>query len=248
MKINSAEANDADQPSLAVRFGAMFRRPSTRPGRRATSSLSDAIATGRPTTFAARHFIRRRTRRMQPPSHSVFRTVGHRGWLAADPHRSTNAMKILLAATLLASISLNAQDSHATKTIQATPAEEAAISAAYDAYIAAISLRVVPKESIDYPLSLITESPENFILERSYYISPNELRGFGLAIPKRLARKQGNRLKGMQDLVFRSEERRQGLHTVVFTQKKVEPSGAANGSQPIRSETNRTSSAAGSRR
>src|SRR6266446_6320595 len=29
---------------------------------------------------------------------------------------------------------------------------------------------------------------------------------------------------------------------------KVEPNGAANGSQPIRSETNRTSSAAGSRR
>jgi hypothetical protein len=31
-------------------------------------------------------------------------------------------------------------------------------------------------------------------------------------------------------------------------QKKSEPNGAANGSQPIRSETNRTSSAAGSRR
>jgi hypothetical protein len=36
--------------------------------------------------------------------------------------------------------------------------------------------------------------------------------------------------------------------TGIVIQANVEPNGAANGSQPIRSETNRTSSAAGSRR
>jgi uncharacterized protein (TIGR03067 family) len=38
------------------------------------------------------------------------------------------------------------------------------------------------------------------------------------------------------------------LKRVAATKKEVEPDGAANGSQPIRSETNSTSSAAGSRR
>jgi hypothetical protein len=38
------------------------------------------------------------------------------------------------------------------------------------------------------------------------------------------------------------------IDVMVFTKTSSEPDGAANGSQPIRSETNRTSGAAGSRR
>ena len=157
-------------------------------------------------------------------------------------------MKTLVTAVLLASMGAMADESYLAKMIRATPAEERAVSAAYDVYIAAISHRVVSKENIYFPLSMITESADNFILERAYYISPNELRGFGLAIPKGLAQKQGNHLKALQDLMLTKDERHQGLHTLVFTQKRVEPDGSANGSQPIRSETNRTSSAAGSRR
>ncbi len=40
----------------------------------------------------------------------------------------------------------------------------------------------------------------------------------------------------------------QDLILDVILRNKVEPGGAANGSQPIRSETNQTSAAAGSRR
>jgi hypothetical protein len=157
-------------------------------------------------------------------------------------------MKTIVIAAFLTSVAAMADESHVTKMIRATPAEERAVSAAYDVYIAAISHRAISKESIDFPLSMIIESSENYIFERAYYISPNEVRGFGLAIPKALTKKQGNRLKAIQDMVLMKEERRQGLHTVVFTQKKVEPAGAANGTQPIRAETNRTPSAAGSRR
>ena len=48
--------------------------------------------------------------------------------------------------------------------------------------------------------------------------------------------------------VLYSEDSHYSLHFVLARVPGAEPNGAANGSQPIRSEPNRTSSAAGSRR
>lgn len=57
---------------------------------------------------------------------------------------------------------------------------------------------------------------------------------------------------GTQEIGFRIQGDRMhitsGNEAYTFTQVITEPDGASNGSQPIRSETNRTSSAAGSRR
>lgn len=55
-------------------------------------------------------------------------------------------------------------------------------------------------------------------------------------------------LWGGNGLLERAGIRSNGVEVVSITLKKAEPDGAANGSQPIRSETNSTSSAAGSRR
>ena len=54
--------------------------------------------------------------------------------------------------------------------------------------------------------------------------------------------------RGLSDLValYKAEFQSAGFWKI--DEKNAEPGGAANGSQPIRSETNRTSSAAGSRR
>ena len=56
-------------------------------------------------------------------------------------------------------------------------------------------------------------------------------------------------IKHLKLKVLSEDEARSALRTLAEEWgKKRQPDGAANGSQPIRSETNRTSSAAGSRR
>ena len=132
-------------------------------------------------------------------------------------------MKILpLILMLFLSVPAIAAQSRAAKVILATSSEERAISEAYDVYLSAISHKTIAKARLDFPISLVKESSTHFILERAYYISPNELRGFGLAIPKALAKKEHGRIKAIQDVVMQKEERRQGLHTVAFAKKRLD--------------------------
>jgi len=142
---------------------------------------------------------------------------------------------LLLSLSFLVSASGLAVESQVEKVIRASAKEETGISEAYDVYLSALSHQVIARTRVSFPMSLVKESSNYFIVERGYYISPNELRGFGLAIPKKPARSVHGKLKATDDLVLQSEERRQGLHTVVLTKRRVEPQHPADGSQPFRS-------------
>ena len=74
--------------SLALlRTGAVFRRPNTRPGRRATFRPNDAMGVGRPITFAVRLVVPPANQADGAARTSALGTVESLGCPAAHPHR-----------------------------------------------------------------------------------------------------------------------------------------------------------------
>ena len=112
-----------------------------------------------------------------------------------------------------------AADMHVEKTVRITEANERYVAKAYDAYLLVIAKRPIPKDFINFPVALLLERPEYFILERAYYITPNELRGFSLAIPKPLMKKIDDRVQATKDLELDKESVHQGIHAIVLREK-----------------------------
>jgi hypothetical protein len=77
-----------------------------------------------------------------------------------------------------------AEYGYVAKMIACSEKEERLVSQAYDAFLKLISGGRVEKDDLRFPFQWAAIRPEKLILSRGFYISPNELRGFELAIPK----------------------------------------------------------------
>ena len=128
-------------------------------------------------------------------------------------------MKALILFLLIGPVTLALSDSYVEKVISAKPAEERYVSNAYDVFLMALSKKQMSKSLVDFPVSLCKESGDVFLLERAYYISPNEMRGFSLAFPKSTVRKKGGHIIGIVDLSLKEYELRQGIHCLLFRAK-----------------------------
>jgi len=84
----------------------------------------------------------------------------------------------VLASLCVVPIVVLAADSYVEKMISVVDKDERYVASAYDAYLSFLMKKVVSKDEIVFPTELLIDRPEYFVLERAYYISPNEMRGF----------------------------------------------------------------------
>lgn len=123
-----------------------------------------------------------------------------------------------------------AADSYVEKMIRVADKNERYVASAYDAYLTLLVKKSVSKDKIYFPIELLIDRPEYFVLERAYYISPNEMRGFSLALPKKAVKTSDGRVQATSDLAVEEESIHQGIHVLVLKEKRVEQPSSGDSS------------------
>ncbi len=102
--------------------------------------------------------------------------------------------------------------------------EERFVSQAFDAFLALTAKREIGKDELRFPVSFAVMRPDYVILSRAFYIAPNELRGFEIAIPRNCLIERQGVFNLNASVVVHKEDRRQGITILVV--KKKEPTQA----------------------
>ncbi len=132
----------------------------------------------------------------------------------------------ILVFLCLVPIVVLATDSYVEKMIRVADKNGRSVASAYDAYLTLLVKKSISKDKIDFPTELLIDRPEYFVLERTYYISPNEMRGFSLALPKKAVKASDGRVQSTSDLALKEESIHQGIHVLVLKEKRVEQGAA----------------------
>jgi len=122
----------------------------------------------------------------------------------------------LLTLLVLATSSFAADTSYFAKMIACDPKDEFFISQTYEAFLSLVAKREVKKEEIRFPARLAIRNDSGVILSRAFYISPNELRGFELFIPKDCVSEKDGILISTTALAVEREETKQGIRCLVL--------------------------------
>ena len=173
----------------------------------------------------------------------------------AEPERSPKAglpfcailLSCLLAPFAACSAATN-DTAYIAKMIACGEKDEHYIAQAYDAFVALAAGRVLEPGELRFPASLVERDRGFVLIERAYYVSPNELRGFELLVPKKFVSEKDGVVVSTAALSVAQKVTRQGITSFTLQKKEANQQGGANGRQPFGSETSRTPVAAASRR
>jgi len=126
-------------------------------------------------------------------------------------------MKLSLFALLALAVPIFAADtSYLAKMIACEPKEEFLVTQTYDAFLALISGHEVKKEELRFPARLAIRNDRGVIFSRAFYVSPNELRGFELFVPKDCVTEKDGVLVSAFALAVDHEETKQGIRRLVL--------------------------------
>ena len=132
-----------------------------------------------------------------------------------------NKMKIrLLSLLILASPCLATDSAYIVKMIDCEPREEILISKTYESFLDLIAKREVKKEELRFPVRLAAQNDKGVIFSRSFYVSPNELRGFEIFIPKDCVQREERNICFYSRVGCRSR-RDKTRHSMPYTQRGV---------------------------
>lgn len=112
-----------------------------------------------------------------------------------------------------------AEPSYVDKMIACEEQEERFVSEAFDAFLALVARQPVKKGELHFPARLATFRPDYIIFDRGFYISPNELRGFELAVPRDCLTEKDGIFTLSETLVVDRDEWRSGLRILVLKKK-----------------------------
>lgn len=93
-------------------------------------------------------------------------------------------MHSLILLSLITSAVLAADTSYLAEMIACDEKEEALVSDTYSAFLTLIGMRELQKKGLRFPVHLAERRANGFIISRGYYVSPHELRGFEIFVPK----------------------------------------------------------------
>lgn len=148
-------------------------------------------------------------------------------------HRTMKTTCLLVVASLFLLPPLAAQDTSGTEAknhdllfqkIKCDEADQRFISDTYDAFLTILAKREIGKEKIRFPArmaSQIKRGETHTIICWSYYITPDESRGFELAIPKDSCTENDGFLTTTTDLVIARQDRKQGVEILVLKPKNL---------------------------
>jgi hypothetical protein len=131
-------------------------------------------------------------------------------------------MKLLAAFISLAcSLACVASDrSYVASTIECAADEETAVAAAYDSFLSLLVTREIKKEAFRFPAHLSEGRNNVMIVSRSFYVTPNELRGFEFVVPRQLVIEKDGTLFAKADLQVGHEESKQGIVSLYLEEKR----------------------------
>ncbi len=126
------------------------------------------------------------------------------------------AVSLLLFVPLLAQTS---EHRYLAKAIKCHPSEEGIISEAYDSFLMLIMNRELPERGLRFPVSSVKKKESGVLITRSFYITPNNLRGFEIFVPNHLVEERDGVVVSTVPLVIESEDSRQGHILLSLNQK-----------------------------
>ena len=94
--------------------------------------------------------------------------------------------------------------------------EEAVISELYDSFLTLLTERKIEENKLKIPEELSMERLGYVIVSRSFYVPPNELRGFELVIPALLTERKDGYYTNLSSLGIDSIEVKQGIQILVL--------------------------------
>lgn len=97
--------------------------------------------------------------------------------------------------------------------------EERYVAEAYDAFLTLCTTRELQASQLHFPAHLAGRHGNHVLIERAYYIAPNELRGFELRIPSDLVSEYEGIFGLTADVSIGKASTRQGI-TVFLLQEK----------------------------
>jgi hypothetical protein len=103
--------------------------------------------------------------------------------------------------------------------IAADPKEEAMISDAYDLFLTLMASREIKAGELKYPAKLAIRNVGGIIIERAFYVTPNEMRGFSFFIPKDCVAEKDGVLISTVALAIERDEMKQGIRCLVLKKK-----------------------------
>jgi hypothetical protein len=111
------------------------------------------------------------------------------------------------------------QSAPASKPLQYTEQEEPYIAKAFDSFMQLVQKRELPADTLSYPTHLSRMDDDMIVVAQSFYVSPDEIRGFELIIPKDALREREAILFQKEPLVIETENSRQNIRRLVLKKK-----------------------------
>jgi hypothetical protein len=128
-------------------------------------------------------------------------------------------MHRLLILLLIVSSAVAADKSYLTTMIACEENEEALVSGTYSAFLTLVAKRELPKEELRFPIRLAERRENGFLISRGFYVSPNELRGYEIFVPKDCMVEKDGILISSTALVIATEDSKQGFTLLALKRK-----------------------------
>ena len=130
-------------------------------------------------------------------------------------------MRRILILLLITTSAIAAEKGYLEQMIACEEKEEALVSDAYNAFVTLLAKRELPKEELRFPARLAQKRPSGFLISRAFYVTPNELRGFEILVPKDCVTEKEGVLISSTVLAVASEDSKQGI--ILLTLKRKSP-------------------------
>lgn len=137
----------------------------------------------------------------------------------SDSARSKARGLFIFILAMLFAPAFAGQSAPASKPLQYTEQEEPYIAKAFDSFIQLVQKRELPADTLSYPTHLSRMDDDMIVVAQSFYVSPGEIRGFELIIPKDALHERESILFQKEPLVIENENTRQNIKRLVLKKK-----------------------------
>jgi hypothetical protein len=139
-------------------------------------------------------------------------------------------MKPLILFLVFSASTFGANLDYIAKMITCEEHEEQMVAHTFDVFLALKEGRELPAGVLRFPSRLAERSNAGAIISRTFYVSPNEVRGFELFVPAHcIAEKEGVLVSSVA-LVVGSQETKQGITCIALKARPPSPTTAPAGS------------------
>ena len=138
-----------------------------------------------------------------------------------DSSKNQEVSSLSLHEAIARSCGVRAYHPNTRDVVHCEPKEETMISQTYESFLNLIAKHEVKKDELRFPVRLSKQKDDGVIFSHSFYISPNELRGFEIFIPKDCVAEKNGLFVSTVSLVIEREETKQGIRCLILKKAQL---------------------------